>query len=111
MTADLKALCVWSKVNGLDLNAFKTQAIVFCDGENPLVLPGILLNGALVEISAEVMNFGLKLTSNLGWRNQCNAIAGKVFAGLRTLWQSVSSVKSMLFPYFTREIYPFLDES
>lgn len=43
------------------------------------------------------------------WRNQCNGIEAKVFAGLRTLWQNfnitslqtrLSLVKSLMVPHF-----------
>ena len=64
LNSDLKCVSKWAKLNGLDLNEAKMQAIVINNKTNELI-PQIFLNETAIKLFTSVKNLGLALMLTL----------------------------------------------
>lgn len=116
---DLQSIRNWSLVNGLMLNASKTQAICISSPTTPLNVnnfQNIILDGTIIQLSKKVKSLGFVINENLTWDDQINNICSKVGFALKRL-RSVSSyvpldtrkrlVMALIVPHFLygSEIY------
>lgn len=109
---DLINVWNWAARNKLTLNAKKSNCILFSTSNTEFLrnsLPPIVLNGATIPISNTVKSLGVMLDSTLNWESQITTICGRIYAGLRSLYSTISYttlnlriklVKSLLIPHF-----------
>jgi len=83
---DLDAL--WSKNNGLRLNASKSQALViYSKSIDTTNLPKIKMDGSEISFVDKVKNLGIIINKNLTWYDHISFIAQLIFGKLRKLWK------------------------
>ncbi|KAJ4441275.1 hypothetical protein ANN_11129 [Periplaneta americana] len=72
LNEDLDSISSWSQQFGLNLNACKSQAILFANRRlipevNDLNIPPVKLNKTIIPFSSTVKNLGVHFESNLNW--------------------------------------------
>lgn len=88
INSDISKIFAWSVANGLQLNANKTQAIIFKNRSvNIRLAPSIMVGDTEIAYSDVVKNLGILMDSHLDWKAQINSVTKKVFFGLHSLVQ------------------------
>lgn len=84
---DLEYVSKWSSSNGLQINAAKTQCIVFTRRRyDTSLLPHVTVNGIPVHFVDAVNNLGIIMTPQLNWDSQITKCTRSIYFGLRSLW-------------------------
>lgn len=84
----MNSISIWSKAQGLNLNASKSQAILIehqrskCDKQN---LPPIIVNNTTIPYSSTVKNLGIYMDCHLEWNEQVNHTSKKIFSIIHSL--------------------------
>ena len=114
MNADLQNLTTWARLNGLVINASKTQAIWFgvrtfmfnLYAVNP---PNVYIVSQPIEVCREIKLLGCTLDSMLSFTQHCTVTNRKAFATLSKLRKcshclpknaKLLLIKSLVLPYF-----------
>lgn len=89
INSDLQKVSEWSSLNGLRINASKTQSIVFTRKSHDIsTLPSLVVNGTPVIFEEKVNNLGVLMSSHLSWDHQIIKSTGTIYYGLRCLWNN-----------------------
>lgn len=123
ISEDAQAVILWGNRNRLDLHVGKCKAIIF--GCEPFLarldlnmLPKIVVNGSPLQYVKEVKNLRARLSSNLDFHAQVNAVVSKVFyslSSMRFFRNSLSRqlriqlIQSLVFPHLDYACATYLD--
>ena len=115
LNKDIDRVVKWSANNCLDLNAQKTQSIIFCNKNSMTnkfksAFPEIIVNGSSIKYSNTVKNLGIILDEYLTFESHINSICNKVHYSLSCLINMkkftdidlrIKLVKSLIVPHLT----------
>lgn len=88
MNGDLEGVASWAAVNGLVLNAAKSQSIVMGGLSTDVVnFPELILNNTIIPFSPTVKNLGVFFSGDLKWDFHIDRVCLKIFNIIRTLWK------------------------
>ena len=118
VNADLNSLTTWASVNGLLINARKTQpfwfgSTGFISRLRNLNLPSSMMNGQPIPYCDSVKLLGFTLDSTLSWTPHCVQTSRKAFFALARHRKcndliphatKMQLTKSLVFPYFDYSI-------
>ncbi|KAJ4438908.1 hypothetical protein ANN_14862 [Periplaneta americana] len=104
LNEDLDSISSWSQQFGLNLNACKSQAILFANRRlipevNDLNIPPVKLNKRIIPFSSTVKNLGVHFESNLNWDTHIKYTCKKAFSilhSLKRLYHYPSKLKQTL---------------
>ncbi|KAJ4442411.1 hypothetical protein ANN_03997 [Periplaneta americana] len=104
LNEDLDSISSWSQQFGLNLNACKSQAILFANRRlipevNDLNIPPVKLNKTIIPFSSTVKNLGVHFESNLNWDTHIKYTCKKAFSilhSLKRLYHYPSKLKQTL---------------
>ena len=88
ITQNVSSIVDWSKENGLQLNAKKTQTLKVCRKSVLCQLqdmPNIVVDSTVIEFSDVVKNLGLFMDQHLDFQVHINSICKTVYGGLHSL--------------------------
>ena len=116
MNQNIASIVAWSKENGLQLNAKKTQSLkvckksVLCQLDD---LPNIVVDTTITEYSDVVKNLGLFMDQHLDFQAHVNHVCKTVHGGLHSLNRLRSStplhVREMMFNALLRPHFMYCD--
>lgn len=89
INSDLGRIQVWASINGLSLNAKKSQALIINNKLN-IPIPDIVLNHEVIVPTATVKNLGVILNNQLTWFDHIVCATKKIYGILACLWRSVT---------------------
>jgi hypothetical protein len=112
INVDLASVSLWSQRHGLQLNASKTQAIIFgskhCINKlGTMIVDLPVLDGQHINFSDYVKNLGVMMDSILSWRQQISYVSQRVYIALNQLYKfrnntpvktRIQLVKSLIYP-------------
>ncbi|KAJ4429392.1 hypothetical protein ANN_21549 [Periplaneta americana] len=104
LNEDLDSISSWSQQFGLNLNACKSQAILFANRRlipevNDLNIPPVKLDKTIIPFSSTVKNLGVHFESNLSWDTHIKYTCKKAFSilhSLKRLYHYPSKLKQTL---------------
>lgn len=87
LNEDLQKLISWSTLNGLGINALKSQCIIFSRKSVDIsTITRLEIAGEKLDFISTVNNLGILMTSNLSWDAEIKKRCYSIFSGLRQLW-------------------------
>lgn len=110
MNESIDSVSRWAAVNGMKLNASKTQVMLINRNPANIELPTLFLNNEELSRVEKVKDLGLILDEKLSFNNHANLLCQKIFLTLRTLrlFQKCTPpnikkllVRALIIPIFT----------
>lgn len=103
INSDLCKISSWSKSNGLNINASKSQAIIVGNPkqtrkiDTSAVAP-IVLDNTILPFSETVKNLGLIIDSSFSWVPQINQVSRRLFAAIGSLkrWKNLLPIRTKI---------------
>ncbi|KAJ4448912.1 hypothetical protein ANN_00304 [Periplaneta americana] len=117
LNEDLDSISSWSQQFGLNLNACKSQAILFANRRlipevNDLNIPPVKLNKTIIPFSSTVKNLRVHFESNLSWDTHIKYTCKKAFSilhSLKRLYHYPSKLKQTLVQTFILPHFDYCD--